>query len=108
LVPLGVALVPDKQPPSARQLVYARTGGGVTVVDANTGDTVLQRHGALQSGDGFVLVTARADKNHETIVDAVTPEDGSSIWYPQRLDGSLTVRAVSWSGERVALLPTEH
>jgi hypothetical protein len=91
---------------SAAERLYLTTDSGVTVIDPQSGDTDLSLPDALPTGDWSVVIRARAEQGGATVVDAVDPETGS-VLRSQRFDAALSVRAVSRTGDLVALMPTE-
>lgn len=106
VVLLGVVSAVPAHHDRAAERLYLTTDSGVTVVDSLSGETKLSLRDALPTGSWSDVIRARQDRPDATVVEAVDPETGA-VLRSQRFDGALSVRAVSRTGDLVALMATE-
>lgn len=91
---------------SGSPMLYVLSDDGVSVVDAARGETTFSAEHALPAPDWSVVYRAR-HSGGSTWVDATEPSTGDAF-LSQRFDGNLDIRAVSASGDVVALMPHER
>jgi hypothetical protein len=106
VVLLGVVGAATAHDGRAAERLYLTTDSGVTVIDPHSGDTNLSLPDALPTGDWSAVVRASVERPDATVVEAVDPETGA-VLRSQRFDGALSVRAVSRTGDLVALMARE-
>ncbi len=87
--------------PAAGDVLLLRTANGVLALETSSGSVLTEHPGALASPDGARLYTTER-AGARTTITTVDPRSGASI-SKETLDGSLEIRAVSLSGEGIAL-----
>lgn len=97
----------DRQQVAAQDdVLYVRSGGGVTVVSAKADGPVFKRTDAVPSGDWSTIVHTISRRGSTEIV-ATDPETGIDRWRDV-VQGRLVVNVVSHSGDLVALSPARE
>src|SRR5262245_15711210 len=85
-------------------LLYLSSDRGITAVDSTSGNRAFTVDDSVPSGDWQQLVSAAPNDGATTRLRTVDAYDGDAAG-DVVLDGSLTIRAVSYRGDLVALSP---
>jgi DNA-binding beta-propeller fold protein YncE len=85
-------------------LIYLSSDRGITALDATSGTRAFTVYDSVASGDWQRLVSAAPDGSTATRLRTVDAYDGD-LAGEAVLDGTLTMRAVSYRGDVVALSP---
>jgi hypothetical protein len=107
LVPLAALVLPfHPGGDTTTGLVYVSTNDGISVLDSSSGEETRLANNAMPSGDWSLVVGAHRTTKGTSVL-AIDPSSYSPL-RQQQFDGNLQVRAVSHSGDIVALMPKRY